>query len=600
MSATVTTTVRNLLTDGRYYYSYGIVVPTTASGVRAVSNGQELTVTRSASDSADFEYATVDFAPLHHGNSRTIEWSYTIEGSPVRSADITRVGDGYATFPVSGFGDAGQVTIEVLVPLSMRLAYTDADITFTQSRSGQTATYTADLDTVGDGISAFVSARDPQRADARTVEVDDISLSLLSFPGDDAWATFVEEHITAGLPVQEEIIGTPWPGGLQTIREDVSPTVLGYAWFDPRAEEIVVPETLDASTLFHELGHAWFNGESFYERWLYEGLTESVAHRVLEATGTDGTPRPRPDRNDAAALPLNSWNERDEQSPGYDPAQEDYAYAASAAAVDDLLADLAAKTVATVLSAAVAGESGYERPGSDGAVLTDWRRFLDLVEIRGGNEEAASVMRTWVADPEDAALLDERAEARDVYVQVDQADAGWQPPAGIRGAMTAWRFDDATSALSELGSAPAAAASVQEAAARAEVPVPEAVRDIYEDAEEPGEYAAAEATLARAAETIELVGEVTAAARVDRDPVTELGEALLGVPRVAASARHDLAAGDLDGAAVQSDTAQDRAGYALVAGSAVVVALLVCLAVVVANGYRLARARRVTRHPGRR
>ena len=51
--------------------------------------------------------------------------------------------------------------------------------------------------------------------------------------------------------------------------------------------------------------------------------------------------------------------------------------------------------------------------------------------------------RTWVARPEDLALLDARGAARARYAAVVASAGDWQLPRPVRDAMRAWRFDDA-------------------------------------------------------------------------------------------------------------------------------------------------------------
>ena len=69
----------------------------------------------------------------------------------------------------------------------------------------------------------MVSLRDPEQADERPVDVAGVSLLLNGFKDDPKWADFVAEQVTVGLPALEELVGTPWPGGLERIREDASP-----------------------------------------------------------------------------------------------------------------------------------------------------------------------------------------------------------------------------------------------------------------------------------------------------------------------------------------------------------------------------------------
>ena len=577
----VTLTLRNEKADsgGYSYYwdSYGIPVPAGATDVVATSGGSALRVDVEPSEDPSTVFATASFAPLNQGRERTIEWTYTIPGEPIRSDGYTRVGPGYATFAVNGPGDAGQVTVEVVTPTAMSFDST-ADV-FEPILEGATRTHRATSSTDDYGIWAFVSARDPEQVDETSFEVDGTRLTLASFPGDAEWSTFVQEQVTAGLPLLESAVGHEWPGGLETIREDVSPEVLGYAWFDSASGEIVIPEDLDAGLLFHELSHAWLHGGSLEDRWLYEGLAELVGQRVAEATGGPREPREAPARDAADALALTAWQEVDLEA-GAD-AVEEYAYAASATAMSALVGDLDDATLAAVVGGTLSGESAYEAPGSSTANdgRTDWQRFLDLVEVRGGVAGAADTYRTWVVDAEQAPLLDERAAAREAYVAIDETDGAWSPPAGLRTAMTGWEFAAAATVRDALGADVAAdAGDVQRAAEAAGMPAPAAVRALYEDAASDEEYAALATVLPRAADVVEVVGEASRTAARDRDPFSDLGEVLLGVDRAAAAARAAVDAGQLDAAAGSADDALSRSGLAPWAGAGVVVLALAALA----------------------
>ena len=166
-----------------------------------------------------------------YGQDREIVWTYTIPGDPIRSESYTRVGPGYATFDVVGPGNPGQVTIEIVTPTAMSFDSTWDG--FTSSDDGELRTHRSTESQDEYGTYAYVSVRDPERADSSDVTVGETSLALRSFPGDAEWSAFVTEQVTAGLPVLEETIGHSWPGAWSTIREDVSPEVLGYASFDP-------------------------------------------------------------------------------------------------------------------------------------------------------------------------------------------------------------------------------------------------------------------------------------------------------------------------------------------------------------------------------
>ncbi len=601
VEATVTVTLRNVTpnqhtADGTYFYyydAYGIPVPAGAKDLRAYSGGASLPVRVEATDDPSTRIATASFSQLHYGQSRTIEWTYDIPGAPIRSEDYTRVGPGYATFAAQGVGDPGQVTVEVVLPAKMSFDAT-ADV-FTSSRDRDTITYTATENTDEGGIWAAVSARDADQADEKKVEVGDVTLTLQSFPGDREWLRFVTKQVTTGLPVLEETVGQPWPGGLETIREDVSPTVHGYAWFDHKADEIVIAEDLDEVVLFHELTHAWLNPDRFTGRWLYEGLTEVVAHRVADATGGSGTPRKTPDRDAPGALPLTTWRAFGRET---SPEVEQYAYAASYAAVNKLVGDLDDETFAALVSAAYAGESAYEVPGSTrvNRGRTDWRRFLDLVQVRAGVDGAPKVYRTWVVDRDGRAELAARADARDAYTALDAADGEWQPPLGLRIAMSDWDFDKATTIVGgPLDAAPAGAATVQRAAEAAGLPVPVPVREAYEGAAGDEEYAELTTLLPRATEAIGAVGEASDAAAADEDLVSQLGARLLAVEQVTDDARSELTDGDLDEAVALADTATERAGWALWLGLGVVVLALLLVAGAILGVVGIRRRRRRAR-----
>ncbi len=571
VAASVTVTIRNVQPDdGAYFYywdSYAIPVPVSATDVRATSDGAELSVSVEPTEDPGTSLATARFSPLNYGRSRTIEWTYSVAGEPIRSAGLTRVGEGYATFPVQGIGEPGQVGVDVVLPASMTFdATTDV---FTRSEEGGVVTYSTRESTDEYGIWAVVSARDPEAADERALEVGDTTLTLQSFPGDGEWADFVETQVEKGLPVLEDVIGHPWPGGLEVIREDVSPQVLGYAWFDPDADEIVIPEDLDEGLLFHELTHAWLDPVHVRERWLYEGLTEVVAEQVVARTGGTFEGWDVPDRAAEVAVPLAQWTEPMGEAA---EAVDEYGYAASYTAVSELLADLDDETFTEIVAASYAGESAFEEAGAaeKNGGRTDWRRFLDLVEVRGGVGDAADVFRTWVVDGADADLLDGRADALTTYAVLDETDGPWQAPLGARSAMTHWRYAQLDDAVAALGDAPGDASVVQDAAEETGLAVPAGVREAYEAAADAEDYAAVAALLPRAAGAIRSVGQASDAAAVDRDPVSRLGELVLDVDGSAAQARTVLAGGDLDGAVGLADRTSTRAGLATWVGVAVV------------------------------
>lgn len=590
VTAKVTTTITNVTPDrgNTYYYwdSYGIGVPTSAKNVRATSGGSSLTVDLKAEpEDPNVQWATAKFSPLRYGRSRTIVWTYEIGGAPIRSDRWTRVGPGYGTFAAQATGDPGRVSVEVVVPKAMTF---DATADFTAEQQGKKTVYSLDEATDDWGVWAAVSVRDPARADEKKVTVGDATLTLQSFPGDKTWRKFAADRVAVGMPVLESFLGAPWPGRIEVIREDVSPQVLGYAWFDDAGDEIVLGEELDEATLFHELGHAWFDDERFDGRWLYEGLTETTAYRVIAAVDGEGKPRKAPKRQAAGALPLLDWTESTRELD-----TETYAYAAAYTAVHGLLGDLDDEQFTAVVSAAYAGEGAYEQPGdtrrNHGRV--DWQRFLDLVAERGG-VDGTKAYEKWVVDGAGAALLGQRTDARAAYADLDEADGAWQVPLGLRRDMTDWKFDEAADAVAALDPLAPQAVAVQQAAETTGLDVPETVRAAYEDAGTEAHYTELATLLPQAATTIEQVSEASGAVAADSGPVTELGESLLDAESTAQKARTALAAGELDRAAALADETSEQADRALWIGLAAIVAGLLLLALLVLVPVLLVRRRR--------
>ena len=597
VEASITVRLRNVAPDQGdvYYYfdAFTVPVPAGAQDVRATSGGSSLDVSLSRTEDPSTRLARISFPDLRYGRSRTIELSFDVPGEKPRSDDSTRVGPGYATFAVYGVGDPGRSRVEVVAPSSMTFdATSDA---FTADEAGSTTTHTATAADEEGGFWAVVSLRDPEKVEERPVDVAGTSLLLSGFPDDPRWGDFVAEQVVKGIPALERLVGAPWPGGLERIREDASPSLRGYdGWFDPTDDEIVIGEALDEDLLFHELSHAWVSGERFDDRWVSEGLAQVLAERTVVATG--GTPRKQPpvSRRSSDAVALNAWG----GSAGSRSADVDaYAYPAAYAATGALVKDLDDEELAAVVGAGIRGERAYDPPGTkddDGGGRTSWQRWLDLLETRGGVEAAPEVFARWALTEEQRTQLAPREEARAAYAGLDRADGAWLPPEGLRDAMTAWDFERAAAVHDKVAGLGAAATRFQAAAQRVGLQVPDVVRSSYEQAEQDEHYAALGTALPKAASTVTAVGRAQALAASQRDPVSGLGAAILGVDDRAQEALDAFEEGRLDAASEAAQDATGRADQALLVGLGVplVLVLLIVggiLAVLWAGGRRTRR-----------
>jgi hypothetical protein len=561
-----------------YYDNYVVPVPAGAKNLEARSAGRELDVSLKRTDDPSTRLARISFPRLTYRESRSIVISFEVPGAGPRAEDGTRVGPGYATFAVYGLGDTGRNTVEVVAPTSMM--FDSNRDGFATRTAGSTAVHAmTDVDD-GGGSWAVVSLRDSAQAAKRQVSVSRTDLLLVGYPDDATWLDFTAEKVQSGIPALEKLVGVPWPGGLQRIREDPTPSVRGYdGWFDPDGDEIVVGESLDDDLLLHELSHAWVNSDRFAGRWMYEGLAQVLAERAVRATGGDVAKRRAVSPRSKSAVPLVAWGgSADERSQDVD----DYGYPASLAAMSDLLAEVPDDRLATVLRAAVSGESAYDQLGTRFGDRISWQELLDLVEVRGGNRDAADVYRTWVLGPDDAAQLTSRAAARARYTEIDAADGAWLPPRGLRAAMTNWDFERARALDAAIARLGAAASRTQEAARVSGIEVPDVVRKAYEDADSEGEYRALPTTLSRSSSALVAVGGARHVASAERDPLSALGADLLGVSDLASDAELLLASGDIRGSAGCAASALDRSRFALPAGAGAMLLVPVLLAVLLA------------------
>ena len=144
--------------------------------------------------------------------------------------------------------------------------------------------------------------------------------------------------------------------------------------------------------------------------------------------------------------------------------------------------------------------------------------------------------------------------------------------------MTDWDFERAAAVREKVAGLGAAATAVQAAAERAGIEVPDAVRASYERAEQDEQYTALATTLPKAAAAVTAVGAAEQAAAQDRDPVSALGAALLGVADRAAEASALLDDGEYAAATTAADEVTSRSDKALLVGLALPVLLLLLVA----------------------
>jgi hypothetical protein len=334
----------------------------------------------------------------------------------------------------------------------------------------------------------------------------------------------VKEGLITGVPALAELVGSPWPTSGTTLREDAVVNVMGFdGWYDSNARELVLGEQAEPHVIYHELAHAWMNGATFENRWVYEGLAEWLATQTVIATGATALEQETVSPDGEGAIRLTDW-----QSPegGRSLPGDSFAYPAARLAMAGVLDDMSTGEVAALLTAALKGERPFPAalPSGNGSSeatakvpLTD-RAFLDLLEVDAPHPKAVEAYRTWVLEPADVDKLAARTDAYAVFREIEALDGDWHPHA-MSVAMADWDFAAAADAAPSDRATAALAGQALAAAKRAAVTLPPAMRTAYEQ----GELDVAKLTTARAALT-----DLVAARASTQNPIAEITAPLLG------------------------------------------------------------------------
>lgn len=571
----------NLMPDqgDRFFYFDRIGIPvlaeaTNASAERAgsgsLSTGMETT------DDPMWSLLNVRLSPvLRYGQPQRVEVRYDLPDLPPRSDGWTRVSDAYASFLVHAVGDPDLTDVTVLVPRT----YTTLEAggaELDREMFGDRWRYTATAIAEPEEWWVVFAARDDDLLDTRQVSADGRSVAVRSWPGDEQWAGFAEEMVSAGIPVLERLIGRPWPVSRElTVTESSAPHAHGYGgWYDSATDTIEVSDELDPVVMLHELSHAWFNERLTSERWFLEGLAELYAHRALaELDGSAPSPD-APSADHPGAQPLVSW----QQEPFDSADADDYVYAAAWWLLDQIYAEVGADAMAEVLSAAADREISYPAPNRAAEEVSGrvgWQRLLDLLHDVGGSEAVLDMYREYVLEPDQLAELDDRDAARAKYADFVDASDGWAAPYQLRAAMTLWRFDEVDGLIDRAGHVLAQRAQIVGVTAALGVDELPALAESYQAAVSIDDVAAEAAAYVDAAEVI-------AAAQRREDGLSGLVSeiALLGtdVDGMLAAVAQELADGDPDGAAASAARVRAKVEQAPVIGSVLLAQVLVAAA----------------------
>jgi len=438
-----------------YLPEVGVPVPSGATGFAAArADGRALSVRADATESPFVTLAVVDLSPdLRYPDTVTVVLTYDLPAVPPRSQTALRVNEAFVSFPLFIDGDPGLTSVEVRVPAPFTTEAVGDEMADRSEPDGTTV-LTAQPDDPATWFASIV-ARNDDALLSRPVDLGDADVVIRGWPDDPEWADFAARNVGDGVPILEGLVGLPWPA-TRTIEvlETAAPYFYGYAgWYQPLAGVIEVGDDLDGHVVLHELSHLWFNAELFEDRWVNEGLAEVFA----TAAGSElGLPERAPapiDPAGAGALALNEWSAPDlTQEVSAD--QEAFGYNASWSVMAQITAEVGIGGLADVVAAADERASAYAGPGTgpvSGSTF-GWTELLDLLEDRAGSAVAGPLFAQHVATGEEQAELAARATSRERYAAQRDRSGAWEPPAALRIAMAAWRFDEAEALMDRVDS----------------------------------------------------------------------------------------------------------------------------------------------------
>jgi hypothetical protein len=476
--------------DGLAYYpNVSFAVQAGATNVVATSGGARLAVGLDAGD-PDFLTVTVTFAEgIFFEQSTAYRVTYDLPdpgGAPDRNL---RISPSIVAFPVWAFGSSGEPggSVTVILPGGFRPSVQGENLVSSTGSGGEIILSTESLPDPF-AFFAYLSADRPGAFTDTllTIQVGDeaAKLNVRSWQDDPDWGIAMSDLMTDGLPALQRLIGLPYPApGTLVIEEAATSRLGGYAGvYNSLTGMIRVRYDADAYVALHEAAHLWFNGDLFRDRWIGEAYAEFYGVQAAKAIGATGESFDLTDDLLVYKIPLNDWGEIGAVEIGV----EEFAYAATYHVAQLVFARTDDAGLQSVWRGAENGEMPYQPAHADGPPeigvdlhLEGWKQLLDLLDQRAG-ANFDDLWTEWIVNAHEQLLMEERADARELYASV-VADAGpWNLPKDVRHAMGSWQFDEAEADLALAGVVlDARDAIVAEADVLGLTP-PEALEEVFE------------------------------------------------------------------------------------------------------------------------
>jgi len=541
---------------------------------------------------------------VRYRNEREFILTYRI---PDGAAPGTRIRASLVAFPAWSFGTSGSVT--VVVPGSYEVSVAGDDLAAERTAAGWELD-SGPIDDPARWLAQVVAAGEASHevaSRAVPLEGGTVDLQVRAWADDAAWGARTLRMAAGALPLIQAAIGIPYPGGGPVVIEETVSATSDLPG-EPASEGTRLLAGYDQPpfTLLHQLGHLWLAPDLAADRWITEGFASWAAARAAPEVTVDGIEPPYdPERRRASLaddrFPLVSWGAGEAS-----PAQDAFAYAASWAVAEEVEAIVGADALRLAWSRVAAGigpyaplsEDGVGRPPPATRLPVDSRALLDHLEAVGDSRVAETFER-WVFDDETAALLDDRAAAREAYDELLAAASGWGAPEPVVVDLAAWRFDGAQQRIAETLDWLADRDSLAASAAEAGLTLPQRLRDRYRTG---GGSADARTELEAEQAVVDAYRAALVASADERGILERIG--MLGGPEpdtLLRDANGLFAEGDLRGAADAVDEARlalDQAGTQGVVRVGAAVILIGVLATLAWALARRSRPRPLGERPG--
>ncbi len=553
-------------------HAYLAVLPTASEVKVTGAPGASVRVSKRTRDAT---LLRINFGSrLYSGRSRTLRVTFSLVDTGKPADRTIRVGSSLVTLPVWAHGSTGARggSVKVRFPAGYDVSVEKGSFARQSTLAdGGTELATGEL---ANPLSffAYVTAQQPAVLEDTPIAVvagdDTIALTLRGWQDDTAWTTRIGNLMQESLPLLREDIGLPWPHEEPiVVQEAVSGAGDGYAGlFDPAGNRIEIAYWADHQVVIHEAAHGWFNGSLLADRWANEGFASLYAARAAAAIDEEGASPELTEELAAVAIPLNAWaavpaDPADAADEDAAEATEAYGFAASLAlarAIAERAGDEALRGVWADAAAGVGAyppTTGVATEADAGVVETvdgppDWRGLLDLIETRTGRD-FTDLWREWVIRPEEAALLDARAEARRSYARTIALAADWAIPRSIRDALRAWQFDTAERLMADARTVLAQRGAVEAMAAADGHALPGDMQALFESGDLVGASGRAEAER----NAMLAITQAAEARSTGEDPLTTIGMMGEDPDADVAAARASLADGDLEAVLSSADDA---------------------------------------------